>query len=354
VVKGRLRSRWVTDMSYTPKLHFANFTLRFGDAAVLLDKFDEIVEPAFFDAPPRIYGDNEYYIFDPKLTELGEGDSAQPAIVGRFVRNSELRRSHVLSGEALVPAPEAMSSATGAVFALLLETHTLLYVAATPSAPTLQHFRATILYHVSTYWQKYVEMTARELVVASKREGSRRLTLAEARVQARRALPQPTLEILPLPSSTQIEDFLSQFAKISFVRFRVIDSNHSIDGMGLVRQLRATKRATQSKSVELIERQPKDIKALTTQISNATGEGNVEAMVSGKSEDGATISGSNDKFSYSSEFSLSKTPLETASKAANKLAELVADGVLRLAKNAKAVHDKVEEIRKRARNDDSL
>lgn len=49
-------------MSYKANMSVANFTCRFGDDYVLLDFFQEIVKPAFFDSPPREYRKNQFYL----------------------------------------------------------------------------------------------------------------------------------------------------------------------------------------------------------------------------------------------------------------------------------------------------
>lgn len=282
-------------MAFKPSLTIANFICRFGDQKVLLDLFREIVYPAFFDSGPRSYGKsskNSLFLFDLKLADLGSNSIPEPVIAGRFVRDMDLTRSHVLRDDKLVPNPAEMESATSARFVLILSSHTLLYVPETPYAPSLGTFRSTIQFHLSKAWSKYIKSEARR----KRKLDPRGPTIREITLALMEEVPRPELNIHELPGHISIRDFLQKFQKINRVEYRIDDTNHTTDFLPLVEQLRTQKQATESDKIIIVERNPKNIPALSKQLHGALRDGNVNATITGKAVNGGTISGSNEEF----------------------------------------------------------
>ncbi|MFQ2821098.1 hypothetical protein ACK3YN_19755 [Aeromonas caviae] len=59
-------------MEFVKKLEFGNYTLNFGESKVLLDLFDQVVMPSFFEMKyiRKFKGNVEYFFLDTKLIIL--------------------------------------------------------------------------------------------------------------------------------------------------------------------------------------------------------------------------------------------------------------------------------------------
>lgn len=279
-------------MAYKASLNIANFTCVFGENKVLLDLFQEIVYPAFFESSPREYAKNMFYLFDLKFENIEENE---PIIAGRFVRDTNLTRSHILLDNKLVQNSDQIESATSARFVLILSSHTLLYVPETPKAPPLAMFQSTMQHHLKKSWASYIKAESRRQRKANPKGPKIRdiyLKLAEE-------IPPPELNLIELPSSISIKEFLERFKQIDQVEYRINDTNHSLDFMPMINELREQKKDTGSSSIILIERKPTNIETLTTQLNDATRAGNVDTKIAGKGINGEKISGSNEEFKLS-------------------------------------------------------
>lgn len=137
-------------MTRTPSVTFANLICRFGDRHVLLDLAREVVLPAFADTSlRRPYGSTSYFFFGIKLSEFEnpDTDAGVPLLVlyGQFVKDTILTRTQVFSPDVgLVSDEESMPSAPSAFFALVLNSHKLVYLPETPHAPPLGTFGSTV------------------------------------------------------------------------------------------------------------------------------------------------------------------------------------------------------------------
>lgn len=282
-------------MAFKHAMTVANFTCRFGDKKVLLDLFQEVIYPAFFDSAPRTYANNTFYLFDLAFVNVGTKSLVEPVIAGRFVRDMGLTRSHVLRESQLIPDKNSMESATSARFVLVLSSHTLLYIPDTPHAPPLAMFRSTIQYHLSKAWAKYIKVETKR----QRKANPKGPKLREIYIKLAEETPPPELELIELPSSISIKQFLDKFKEIDRVEYRINDTNHSIDFSPLINDLRAQKQATESKQIILVESKPKNRDALTKQLDDVTRAGNVDAKISGKGKNGGKITGSNEEFRIS-------------------------------------------------------
>ncbi|QID17581.1 hypothetical protein G3580_07935 [Nitrogeniibacter mangrovi] len=330
----------------------ANFVCKFGGQAVMLDHFFEVIYPAFFNSSPRTYGDTTYHFFDLGL-ELVEIDGVkEPVLFGRFVRDAKISRTHVLEGEFLRRDDASIDDASAAHFSLILSNHTLAYVALTSKAPSLQSFRATVHRHVLDAWKDFTLKLASEYQKSERQNGKKILKNEAVSFVRKELVPMPTLELRPLPSAASIKKFLMQFEKISWVKYSIEETNHTLDSKKLVQGLRAAKKGTNSESIELIEKKPKDKAALAKQMEGVVGEGNVGAQVKGTSSTGAVMTGSNEEMAYSSELDISGNPNQMAAIAVQHVFSALATGILRLgfmigdgAKKADAIRKEIEKRR---------
>lgn len=335
-------------MAFKPSMSIANFTCRFGEKKVLIDLFDDVVYPAFFYSPPRVYSKNEFHLFDLELTNFGSIKEPETTICGRFVRNADLKRSHILRGSSLIKDSKRLESATGARFVLVLSSHTLLYAAETPHAPPISMFRSTMQHHLTKSWGKFIKSEYKvrlgRLPVEKRKESSRKI-LADLLKE----IPKPELEIVELPSPISIENFLKKFETISRVEYRILETNHSLDFSPVIAKLREQKEQTESSQLILVESNPKNFDKLSQQLQSATQDGNVHAKLTGKAHDGGVIKGSNDQFSMSVLLeAIPTTTIAFAKKAYKKFHELVTDGKVIVYRAQGKAKEKVDALAKRA------
>lgn len=291
-------------MAFRPSMSVANFTCLFGDKKVLLDLFSEVVYKSFFESPPRVIRNNEFYLFELEYINAGSDSNPEPVISGQFVRNTDLKRSHILRETRLIEDSDKIESATSARFVLILSTHTLIYVTETPNAPPIAMFRSTMQYHLTKAWADYIKAESRRVFkeTIKKNESGKKTRLRDVVLKIMEESPKPELEIKPLPSHLSVKTFLDQFESISSVEYKISDTNHSPDLTPLLGQLRDQKQATNSQKIVVIESKPKNKSAVADQLVQVTADGNVEAKVVGKTSTGGKVIGTNDEFNLSIPF----------------------------------------------------
>src|SRR5690349_18557822 len=116
-------------------LEVANFVLHFGDDLVLLDRYTEIVKPAFLKARERSFGDTTYLFHRVKEIDLSSRGNREVGIAGRIIKKTRLVREQVFDGRRLIQDHREMDTAPSAIFLLLLSSHRLLYSRETSGAP---------------------------------------------------------------------------------------------------------------------------------------------------------------------------------------------------------------------------
>jgi hypothetical protein len=333
-------------MAFKPSMSVANFTCLFGNKKVLLDLFSEVVYKSFFDSPPRVIRNNEFYLFELEFLNAGSEKEPEPVISGLFVRNTDLKRSHILRETKLIEDSDKIESATSARFVLILSTHTLIYVTETPNAPPIAMFRSTMQHHLNKAWAEYIKTQARKKFKAAlkTKNPSERPRVREIALGLMEDNPKPELEINPLPSELSVKAFLSQFESITTVEYKISDTNHSPDLTPLLAQLRNQKEATNSQKIVVIESKPRNKEAVADQLAQVTADGNVEAKVTGTTSTGGRVTGTNDEFNLSTPFEESLPPKNVKNfirRALSKLNHLISSKQIVVHPAPKTTKDKI-------------
>jgi len=128
--------------SRAPKIAFANLIYRFGDELVLLDLADEVVIPAFTNTElRRATRGGTYFFLNVQISEVPDVEEGLPPLLvvhGKLVNDTLMTRDQFYSNETgLVVMPQSMPSAPTSFFALILNSHKLLYVPELEDAPSL-------------------------------------------------------------------------------------------------------------------------------------------------------------------------------------------------------------------------
>lgn len=277
-------------MGSTRTISFANFICRFGSEKVLLDLAEEVVIPAFLEPRERRYSSSRFFFRDVELVDFGTESEPELLIVGRVVHDTLLVREQVFKGGVLVKDHAELASAPSSLFALVLDTHKLLYLPETRYAPTISAFRATVAKFINEQHHEFIKTRLRSLKV-SKQKVSRDDLI--------KAYPVPTVEIIPLSSESSLKDFLDQFLVLREVRIELVEPNDELDSQWLIKHMRNTKSSLRADVGELSFRgSSAGLSASSTlkEIAPIAEQANTKITLSGTDKNGDKLVGNNDAF----------------------------------------------------------
>lgn len=332
-------------MSRTHTVHFANFICRFGDSKVLLDFAEEIVLPAFLAKRERRYGDSKFFFQDAELVNFGTSTSPELLVVGRLIHDTVLSREQVIQDGKLIRDSAKMSSAPSALFALVLDTHKLLYFPETSHAPSLNTFRSTIA--------RFIRDSHLDVLNKQQRERSVQGTPLP-RNQLLKEFPSPTVELLPLSSETSLKEFLNQFKVLRQLRIDLVEPNDEIDGSNLIAKIREAKGALGAKDGSLVYRAGAKDKGLShentlTALTPIVEEGNSKVTLSGEDANGDKLVGNNDSFKMGMPIKdVSSNPRNAGRQLYEAFRDKVAAGLVKLQAVGPNTQVKIKQLANRA------
>jgi hypothetical protein len=328
-------------------LSFANFVLRFGPRAVLLDYAEEIVLPAFLNETHiRKRGETEFRFFNTTLRRLGE-HQGEPilGIAGHFVKDTKLRRQQIFrEGRGIVANEAEIESAPSAFFVLILNNHRLLYFAETAGAPTLDTFGATAELFLRTEWHRFIrERVAHDNVT---RRGTERVTVR----QMMQRIPTPVVEVIKVAGEDAITESISRFGKITQIKLKLIQPNDETDASEAVSAVEQSMRPLEPSRLELIASQPKGLnKAEVERAITEVAEGhNTHIVVDGEDVAGLKMQADNDEFALS--VPIEEPPREDADLTTtlyDKYQELVAEGKVKSLDAVERITDRIRQLAQR-------
>jgi hypothetical protein len=282
---------------YNQVVEFANFICHF-ESKVLLDYLEEIVLPAFLQGRRvRSYGESRYLLLDVELINISSylDERAVPAIVGRFVLDTELRRDQILVEGRIVNSEERLPSAPSSLFVLLLRDHKLIYAKQVAGAPGLSAFRTTIEMLLKSRRSEYIH----EIFLKNKaaRELDPEVPLVTKRSLAQ-AIPAPSLQVVPMAGSKNLEDFVKQFKLLKEVHIKVVRPNAEINNNKLFGAVEAARAQVNADATSLVHRNPDGLNKTQSikQIAPAM-DGNALVTLRGTGANDAKLSGTNDEIS---------------------------------------------------------
>jgi len=274
-------------------LEMVNFVCKFGDAD-LLDLFNEVVYPAFFNSDnKRKYRGSEYYFKNVELIDLGEdplGTKQLLAISGRFIKNTELSREQFEDDQGeLVRDSLGMPSAPSAIFVLMLNSHRLLYVAETKFAPNLNTFKATVESFLKLEKNKFYKSLDRD-----------------QKADFKLNFGSPEITITPLSTEKSVFEHLEQFEKIRKVKVTLNDRNSEFNASKMFDDLhKATTKMNSITSVEFKNlKDGLDKKETPKEIAAALKQDNQVVKVEGITKQGENLTLSNEDFKLNKKINL--------------------------------------------------
>lgn len=308
------------------KSHFmeiGNFVCRFGEDAVLMDFYNEIVEPAFFGEYERTYGDTRYIIIDVKLVDIGTPASAIPAIAGRIVKDTFLHQEQRLVDGVLVPADATLESAPSSFFVLVLPGHRLLFTREHRGSPDMSQFATTI-----ERFMKYArrDRVADQYSVArAKGEPTTKRALGQA-------LPMPSVTVTPVLSQESVDEFIDRFSVLKCMRITLAPVNQEPDLNQFFSDFRAQKESIAAQNAQIEYRGTRGgglrTDPVKEQVKSAV-EGNATFTLEGIDRQQRPLRGDNDNFKMKVEIEPGTGPTgEEAARLGGAYRSLVQSGAV--------------------------
>jgi hypothetical protein len=320
--------------SFPQKLSLANFTLKFGDLA-MLDMFAEVVYPAFFGGMVRKYGDATYMLLDQQLVMDSAGELY---VAGRLVKNTKVSRDQVLRDGKLIEDRQQIESAPSCFFVLQLSNHKLFFVRETAHAPFLETFAATI----QSYLTQSYSIWIRDYYEANKATNP-----SFTWNHAYDSYPKPRLEITPMATEGTLVAYVKKFKVINSVEVRLLETNHELDNSPLFGDMREVKEKIGADDIVFKTTKSGegglDKAGVAKLIAPQAESGNSQIKLKGVAINGDKFYASNENFNFSIAIkNLPKSVSAAANLVINKIKDQVALGTLRFNNDCR---DKVDELK---------
>ncbi|WP_146093791.1 hypothetical protein [Xanthomonas arboricola] len=279
----------------------------------MLDHFEEIVYPAFFDQRIREYGSTKYFFSEVNLVYLGEDDQARPlvGIAGRFIKDGEISREQIYKNGVLVKNSRKMQSSPSSIFLLILHNHRLVYVREMAGAPDKASFRSTLLTFLKSARDENIKARFEEV----DNEYSTRKDRREKKDEIYDEYQVPSLQVIPLASHGSVVDFIEKYDVLRQVKITYRATNDENPMGDFFTLLKASKEALGSDKAVVVQEAKKglDKSEAASQITAAAGQGINSVDLRGTDDAGDTLVGNNDSFQLKKPIEgLSSDPAEAA------------------------------------------
>lgn len=318
------------------ELQIANFITTFGSKGELLDFADEIVIPSFFDdSLVRKHGSSTYYIYEPKWIDLGLNGDRELALTGRFIKDTVLSREQIYKRGELVEDYEEMQSSPSAFFLLLLRDHRLLYFSETAHAPDLKSFASTL----QIYFRKKWRLHLKQLHGAENNK--------KTHAQLRKKIPMPVVDVVPLAKSGSVRKLLTEFDKVTRVRFRLIRPNQETDASKVFQAVRDRIQPLDPGRLDIDVGQADGLDPSETAeaVEEAAKGMNTDIVLRGTDADGNRLKIENEDLALRLPISEPpKTRKSLGKRLYSAFLQQVSDGSIARKKAAKKVKSKIEQI----------
>lgn len=279
-------------------VQFANFICHFGRLE-MLDLCEEVIIPAFTTSSNvRKYKDTTYFFYEVELVNLsGDEGQAEPAIIGRFVKNTVLQREQIYRDGKLVPSVGSLDTAPSSLFVLTFRDHKLLFLSENAGAPGIESFRSTIDKFIKLSHVNFIKKATDDFIREKFPNGVSGAQKSKAREFINEKYPRHNLEVVSIASEHSFESFVDKFDKLQTFSIKLLKPNNEIDNDGLFDKLRMRSDKLNASSAKLSYRNPDGLeKESVKESAESALDGNAEVRLSGTDSEGRKLSGSNDDF----------------------------------------------------------
>jgi hypothetical protein len=246
----------------------------------LLDKWEEYVHSVFRDG----YSYGKYPEFLLKNIAIAKLSKSEPAIIGRFVKNTVLKVEQVLKSGKLIPKNESHESAPSSFFIYLLRTHILIFLPENPGAPNARSFKTFIGKTINKERLQYIRETSKG------KDKEEKLNIVEAN-------PPIIVSYIPVPMIASLEKQFKNIKKIKKIWVRHYYQNANLDIGSWITGDNIILQALKAPKIDHSITQVEDIKATREFIVDLAEANNASFRVEGIGETGSIII-SNDGTQY--------------------------------------------------------
>ncbi len=284
---------------FNKKIEVANFVCKFGEEQVLLDRLEDVIWPAMQSLKHvREIKAGSLFFVDTELVLTRVGDKEIPVLVGRFVKNTTLKRDQIFREAGLIQDHEELETAPSAIFVLILENHRLLYIKEVPGAPSLGVFASTCTSIFSAEHKQFLSRLKEESRERHAINQEEPVLSLKALVEA---YPYPRVRITPMTDRGGLEEFIGKFDRISKLAIKLLPTNHEdINNDDFWKRYEEVGGALEATPQAIFtEKEGKGIKPeeVVVQATAATSAGNAGIKISGVGADGEILRGNNEDFS---------------------------------------------------------
>lgn len=336
-------------MSKNVKIEFGNYICKFGDLD-LLDRYEEIIAPAFLDSEAEIkQGESKYFFKDVVVLDLGITNGVKYlGITGVFCHDTVLTRHQVIdrsSGE-IKKDFKSIESCPTANFLLILNNHRLVYSRGVSGAPSMSQFRYASERLIKNKTRQYINKVYGEFKAEAKAKG-KKPEKSKAQLLEETPLPQVTLNALTC--SDEIGAFVDRFETLSTIQVLFTKTNSENDNRGLFESVQHAQDDISS-DITILKHYRKeglDLKSSKQHIINATAYGNQQVSLVGKDIDGMSIRGNNEDFKLKIDVdNIGDTIASSAKYLFLKFMGLVKSGSITIPDGSEKVHKIISSISK--------
>jgi hypothetical protein len=333
-------------MRFKTRVEFVNYTLVFGSEKVLLDAFNEIVEPSFAAQKYiRRTSTATWFFMDVQLIALDSNqDIPILGLAGRFVKKTKLKRTQVLTSDnQLKEDQRELDSAPSSIFVLILNNHRLLFCKEMPGAPDINNFLKTSQYCLGKAYADYIdrEVTKLDLSTSIEMQGARKLLVHD--------LPFPSLRITPLLDGEELSGFIDRFSIINKLTVKLLKTNKDeIDNDDFWESIEKKKEEINGDSVKV------EISSATHSLNKEVVRGeaihagayaNSDISILGYDSQGDSLRGDNNDFSLKSEIeSLSRNVEAAAKQMFDKFTHMIQSNIISIPPAPPSVSDAVRSL----------
>ncbi|MDR1488453.1 MAG: hypothetical protein LBI26_01800 [Holosporales bacterium] len=246
----------------------------------LLDRWEEYVHSVFRDG--YSYGKYPEFVF--KNIAIAKILKSEPAIIGRFVKNTVLRVEQVLKGGKLIPKNESHESAPSSFFIYLLKTHILIFLPENPGAPNARSFKTFIGKIINKERLQYIRKACKG------KEKEEKLNIVEAN-------PPIIVSYIPVPMIASLEKQFKNIKQIKKIWVRHYYQNANLNVESWITGDNSILQALKAPKIDHSITQVEDVKATREFVVDLAKANNASFRVEGIGDTGSIII-SNDGTQY--------------------------------------------------------
>lgn len=336
-------------MARTRLAEFANVVVRFGNEKVLIDYVQEIVIPAFLDNDfVREHRKTNYFFLDQEIIEVEHAGKRQGVLVGRFVKDTLLVSAQEWdqSKKAIIQKAAQIPTAPSAVFALILNTHRMVFLHETSYAPTLKNFEVTLESALRKQHDRYLDSLIDEKFPDTPKRNRERSRYAK---QLRASIPRPDVEVRPLSSIGDVKNYIAKFSALYSISIELGKTNHDIDSSEFLKTFRGqSELISGTGKMQFADKQNGLDKQQSIKLAVAATEQGINTVtVEGIDSNGEKIKGTNEDLKARAQIPVSEEREDTKAigrKLVDKLATMESAGILKQAEPNQPADAKVIDL----------